>query len=278
METVKIKTPGKINFGLNILRKRSDGYHDIETIFYPINLFDILTVSSYDSFAFECNNKELSNDFSNSVLIAVQLLEIYSNQKFNVKISLEKHIPIGAGMGGGSSDGAAALIALNKFYKLSLTSDKLKDLALNIGSDSPFFVDPSPSFAQSRGEIIQKINLSIPYPILIVNPGIHISTKWAYENLQIKFNKKFNLDLITGKTIDFSKLRNEITNDFEEIVFPNFPEIEKIKKQLYENDASFALMTGTGSTVFGIFPDIASAQTAKENFSKNYFTFIHVQD
>ncbi len=275
MEKLIIKTPAKINFGLNILRKRSDGYHDIETIFYPIKLFDILTISSSDEFNFKSNIRQIENEKNNSIVKSVRLLEDLTGKKFNIKINLEKYIPIGAGMGGGSSDGAASLIALNNFFNLNIEEKILNELALNIGSDTPFFLNPTPSFAQSRGEIIQKINFNIPFPILIVNPRIHISTKWAYENLKLKNHNNFLRSINSDVQIDFSKLKNEVTNDFEEIVFNKYPEIEKIKTQLYESKATFVLMTGSGSTVFAIFHDYNSAKIAAEKFPSNYFTFIN---
>ena len=276
MEKLIIKTPAKINFGLNILRKRSDGYHDIETIFYPIKLFDILTISSSDEFNFKSNIRQIENEKNNSIVKSVRLLEDLTGKKFNIKINLEKYIPIGAGMGGGSSDGAASLIALNNFFNLNIEEKILNELALNIGSDTPFFLNPTPSFAQSRGEIIQKINFNIPFPILIVNPRIHISTKWAYENLKLKNHNNFLRSINSDVQIDFSKLKNEVTNDFEEIVFNKYPEIEKIKTQLYESKATFVLMTGSGSTVFAIFHDYNSAKIAAEKFPSNYFTFINM--
>ncbi len=275
MEELKIKTPAKINFGLRVVRKRPDGYHDIETIFYPVNLFDILTITTSDKFIFNSNNIRLKNESNNSVIKAVMLLENLCDRKFNIKIFLEKNIPVGAGMGGGSSDGAAALIALNKFYGLELSNDKLKKLALEIGSDAPFFIEPAPSFAEHRGEKIQKINFRIPFPILIVNPGIHISTKWAYENITLTKHADSFRDLKLSKDSDFSNLRNIVKNNFEEIVFEKHPEIKNIKDELYHYGAAFALMTGSGSTVYGIFPDINSAQIARDKFPGNYFTFIH---
>ncbi len=274
MEKIIIKTPAKINFGLNILRKRSDGYHDIETIFYPIKLFDTLTISPSKKFTFKSNLKQIADEQNNSIIKAVKLLEKLSGKKFNINIELEKLIPIGAGMGGGSSDGAASLIALNKYYNLNIAEDELKKLALKIGSDTPFFLNPTPSFAQSRGEIIQNINFSIPFAILIVNPGIHISTKWAYENLKLKNHNDFLRSINSNVQLDFSRLKNKVTNDFEDIVYEKYQEIKKIKLQLYKSKALFALMTGSGSTVFGIFQDYNSAKIAAEKFPSNYFTFI----
>jgi len=270
-----VKTPAKINIGLKVINKRQDGFHNIETIFYPVNLFDNLTIELSDNFSFESNISHLAEEDSNSVLKAVSLIEKESGWKLNVKIFLEKNIPIGAGMGGGSSDGAATLKLLNKLFELNLNDNKLKELALLIGSDAPYFINPVPSIAQSRGELLTEIKFNIPHPILIVNPGIHVSTKWAYENITLNAQHNNISGIPDLDKIDFGELKNIFTNDFEKVVFPEYPEVENIKNQLYDLGAIFALMTGSGSTVYGIFPDLQSAENAKISFQDNYFSFVH---
>ncbi len=274
MKIIKIKTPAKINLGLNIIGKRPDGFHNIETFFYPIKLYDYLTISLSSSFKFKSNIKSLNSDSNNSIIKAKKILEYFTGEKLNFQVELEKNIPIGAGMGGGSSDGAATLLALNKLFELNITKQKLSELALKIGSDVPYFIDPKPCFAISRGEVIQKLKFNIPFPILIVNPGIHISTKWAYENISSHKPRYhlFNLPLTLPNK--FVELRQLVTNDFEEVVFKKYSEIQKIKDSLYNSGAIFALMTGSGSTVFGIFKNIELAQKAEAKFNKRYFTFI----
>ncbi|MGD1007583.1 MAG: 4-(cytidine 5'-diphospho)-2-C-methyl-D-erythritol kinase [Ignavibacteriaceae bacterium] len=274
MKNIKIKTYAKINIGLNIINKRPDGYHNIETIFYPINIFDTITFELSDAFSIESNNSQLVKEDGNSIIKAVHILEKETGNKLNVKVFLEKNIPIDAGMGGGSSDGAAALMALNNLFDLKLNQNKLKELALQIGSDAPYFINPVPSIAQSRGEVLKEIKFNIPYPVLIINPGIHISTKWAYENLIPDMPHKNISEIPELDKIDFRELKNILTNDFEKVVFPKFPEIENIKIQLYDLGAVFALMTGSGSTAYGIFPDSMTAENAKEKFPENYFRFI----
>jgi 4-diphosphocytidyl-2-C-methyl-D-erythritol kinase len=274
MEQLKIKTPAKINIGLNVIGKRPDGFHNIETFFYPVKLYDYLTFRSSKSFKFNCNVEFLRNDPDNSIIKAKKILEATAKKKFNFTVDLQKNIPIGAGMGGGSSDGAAALISLNKIFKLNLSKQKLKELALKIGSDVPFFIDPKPGFAMSRGEVIQHLKFKIPYPILIINPGIHVSTKWAYQNISPgkPRYRLFNLPLIQPD--NFTTLKELVINDFEEPVFKKYSEIKDIKKSLYDLGAIFALMTGSGSTIFGIFENLTSAKKAKDKFSSKYFNFI----
>ena len=274
MSELELKTPAKINFGLKVIEKRPDGYHNIETIFYPINLFDHLTFSISRSFSFISNNLILNNESTNSIIKAKEILELKTGGKFNFTVKLKKNIPIGAGMGGGSSDGAATLLALNTLFKLDLSINQLKELALNIGSDVPFFIHPEPYFASGRGEVLHPIDFKISFPILIVNPGIHVFTKWAYQNIKPVKHKISLLQLLKSSEVNFKQYKRTITNDFEKIVFKEFPAIEAIKNSLYKFGASFALLTGSGSTLFGIFPDFKSAKNAEEKFSNNYFTFL----
>ena len=275
MNKLEIKAPAKINIGLKVTGKRSDGYHNIETVFYPVSLFDVITITHSDKFSFRCaGNIELNNS-ENSAVKAVRLLEEKYGQKFNISVELEKNIPVGAGMGGGSSDGAAVLLALNEFFKLELSSSQLSELALLLGSDVPFFIHPFPSFAASRGENLTPIKLDIPFPILIVNPGIHISTKWAYENIEFNSKSSGFFQILDKENIDFNSLKNIISNDFENVVFGKYEEIRGIKEELYECGASFSLMTGSGSTIFGIFKNMQDAVNASNKFPENYFTFIH---
>jgi 4-diphosphocytidyl-2-C-methyl-D-erythritol kinase len=276
MNYLEIKAPAKINFGLNVISKRDDGFHNIKTIFYPLrDLYDVLTFRLSDKFRFKCSNNDLA-DNQNLIIKAKELLEDVSKRKFNVEINLDKRIPIGAGLGGGSSDAAATLLSLNEMFILNLESDKLKEFGLQLGSDVPFFISCKPSFAEGRGEKISQIDFEIKYPILVVNPGIHISTKEAYRNIspdEVSFSLS-NFDKINFNDSEKLKL---ITNDFEKFVFKKYPAIKNIKEQLYNKGAKFALMTGSGSTVFGIFEHLSEAQIVKESFSSQYFTFISEQ-
>jgi len=275
MKELTIRTPAKINIGLNILSKREDGYHDLETIFYPINLWDELTIMEDSKFTLITTNPQLNSDQNNTIIKASELLGELTGIKIKGSITLDKRIPIGAGMGGGSSDGAAALIIFNRFYDLKLSDKDLLSLALRIGSDAPFFIDPQPKFASSRGEIFESVGLIINKPILIVNPGIHISTSWAFSKITPKIPTLRLNEIEFKERNSLSNSKNIIINDFEPVVFEIFPEIRDLKDKMYDLGAEFSLMTGSGSTVFGIFPDISSAQNASLKFPANYFTFIN---
>jgi 4-diphosphocytidyl-2-C-methyl-D-erythritol kinase len=288
MDQIKVKSPAKINIGLNIIRKREDGFHDLETIFYPLNIFDELTFTKSDSFSFTSNDELLNKEPTNLIIKAKEELERMSGKTLNVKIELKKNIPIGAGLGGGSSNAAITVKTLNSFLEPALSDSKLEpelehnfehhllsQLALKLGSDVPYFLNPVPAFAESRGEIITPVNLKIDKPILIVNPGIHISTKWAFGHIKPHQPKVSLKSLISYNEIPIDDLKHIAVNDFEEVVFKKYPEIKKIKEVMIESGAILSMMTGTGSTVFGIFDNKKAAGEAALKFPDQYFKFIN---
>ncbi len=279
MIKTEAKAFAKINIGLYVTEKRQDGYHNIETIFYPINLYDILTFEGSDNFSFSSNLKDLPFDSTNLIIRAKNILEEYSGEKCNVKIYLEKRIPVGAGLGGGSSDAAITLQKLNDLAGLNLSEKELFDLGLSLGSDVPFFLDSRPSFAGGRGEFLQSQLVHLDLPLLIVNPGINISTKWAYSQIHPD-TPNFNLREIG--ILDWEYLRlytDKIMNVFEKPVFEKYPLIKNIKSLHYKLGAVFSLMSGSGSTVYGIYPDTESVLTARSIFKeKGYFVFSQNMD
>ncbi len=189
MKKIELNSPAKINIGLNIVRKRKDGYHDLETIFYPLLLSDIMSFEMSYSTKLDTNSSEINNLDSNLVIDTIKLMENELKRELRVNVYLQKNIPIGAGLGGGSSNAATTLKAINLLYNLNLDYKALSSFALQLGSDVPYFLTPVPSYASSRGELLTRIQLSLGYPILLVNPGIHISTKWAFEKILPDKNK-----------------------------------------------------------------------------------------
>ncbi len=272
MEKIEVKAPAKINIGLTIVEKRNDGFHNLETIFYQIHdLFDELIFEKSDKLELVLTDEipDLAND--NIIIKAVKLLEQKVEKKLNVKISLKKNIPIGAGLGGGSSDGASTLMALNKLFNLNLTIEELKNLALELGSDVPLFLLDYPTVGKSRGEDLEKLEFKIDKPILLINPGIHISTKEAFSYIIPKPNS-FNYSELSNFQIE--EWNGKVTNDFEVGIFNLFPVIAEIKNTLIKNGALFSLMSGTGSTVYGIFESYSIAKSVAKLFPKSYFVFI----
>lgn len=279
MNYIEIKAPAKINIGLNILSKRMDGYHNLSTLFYPIyDLHDILMFEPAEHFQFNCDDNSIPADGSNLVVKAKSLLERVTRRSINVKIDLIKNIPSQAGLGGGSSDAAAALISLNEMYNLGLKNAQLIELALQLGSDVPFFIKARPAIGHSRGEVLHLVDLDITEPIVIVNPRINISTKEAFQNI-VPHDHSFDFNSIIQDTkLDYSNLRGKVKNDFEKFVFERYPQIEWLKSMFYENGAFFALMSGSGSTVYGIFPNVDMARNAINQIPKEYFSFLSLPE
>src|SRR5713101_267279 len=180
-----LKSYAKINLGLRILRKREDGYHDIETVFHRVNIFDEIELSTWVGISLTCNNREVpANDNNLCVRAATLLGETYGVGE-GVHIQLTKCIPIGAGLGGGSSDAASTLLGLNLFWNLNLGKEKLAPLALELGADVPYFLNEGSAYATGRGEKLEYLDVDVPHWILIVYPNIHISTAWAFKNAPI---------------------------------------------------------------------------------------------
>lgn len=255
----------KLNLGLSILNKREDGYHNLESVFLPIPITDSLEFIEANETSFECNI-EIDNEKSNSVLMAYYLLK----EKFdipNLSIYLYKNIPIGAGIGGGSADGAFMLKGLNDYFNLGLSNQELKEYANKIGSDCPFFIDNKPSFVEGTGEIMNEINLDLSkYYFAIINPNTHVSTKDAFSKLKLADSERTPLlSVINNEPIE--NWKNSIFNDFENSIFKKYPEIKKIKSDLYNKGAIYASMTGTGSTVYGIFEN----KVELDEFESTYF-------
>jgi len=275
MDKLTLNAPAKINIGLNIVSKRADGFHNLETYFYPIyDLHDKLIFENNNNFIFDSNNNELLRDPDNLVIKAHTIIEDCVKRKLPLKISLIKNIPIGAGLGGGSSDAAAALLGLNEFFNLEIGLVKLHELALILGSDVPFFLKSKPAIGYSRGDILTQVNSYIEHPILIVNPGIHISTRDVFRNI-IPSESKFNYQYFNENSkIDYMYLREELVNDFEKYVFQTYPEIKDIKQLMIDSGALFSLMSGTGSTVYGIFESIEKIKKVSSLISQDYFRFI----
>jgi 4-diphosphocytidyl-2-C-methyl-D-erythritol kinase len=253
----------KINLGLNIIRKREDGYHDLETCFYPLQINDVVEIIQDDRrqtiddsndklVIFTSSGLTIDGDEQNNLCIkAYHLLKKDFPALPAVKMHLHKNIPMGAGLGGGSANGAYVLKLLNEKFNLQIPEQQLIQYALQLGSDCPFFIINKPCFATSRGEQMETINLNLSgYKFLIVNPQIHVSTGWAFKHIQPAVPSKSIRQIITQP---FTTWKDELINDFEEAVFKQHPSIHSIKKELYTIGAVYAAMSGSGSTIFGIF-------------------------
>jgi 4-diphosphocytidyl-2-C-methyl-D-erythritol kinase len=246
----------KINLGLRITSKRSDGYHNIETVFYPVMLFDALEFTvvppnvTIDTLI--VTGFDIVSSADNLVLKAAAILRSRFEFPF-LKIHLHKGIPPGAGLGGGSADAACVLKAVSKFFALPAEDDALHEMSLTLGSDCPFFISNEPSYATGRGEILKPLtNLTMGHYLVLLNPGIHASTKDAYAECRPGVQGKSLDELIT---LPVEEWRNRIVNDFEFFIFRKYPLIGELKQSLYDAGAVFSLMSGSGSTVYGIFSE-----------------------
>jgi len=275
MDEILVKSPAKINIGLNIISKREDGFHNLETIFYPINLFDEISFTKSKKFSFNSNDENLNKESTNLIIRAKELLENEFGIPILVDVFLHKNIPIGAGLGGGSSNAASTLISLIKLFDFKIEKSHLSNLALKLGSDVPYFLNPVPCYAESRGEILIPINVKLDKYLVMVNPGIHVATKWAFGLIKPK-NPYFSLkSLIKNSAFEIEEVIKLASNDFEKIVFDHFPDIKEVKEKMLNLGAKHSMMTGTGSTVWALFDDEEAANQTEQYFKcKNYFTFI----
>ena len=266
----------KINLGLSILEKRKDGFHSLETVFYPVHLNDIVEITIQntssvkkninDDVIFSHSGIPIPGDSENNLCVkAYHVLKADFPQLPKVQIHLHKNIPIGAGLGGGSGDGSTVLNILNTLFNLKLSTSQLLAYALKLGSDCPFFIYNKACHASSRGEVLMPIDLNLSmYTIVLIHPGIHISTAWAFQQLT-PCNKEKTISKIIQQPIESWK--NELINDFELPVFKAHPLIEEIKNYLYQEGALYASMSGSGSSLFGIFPKGTKIKLPK--FSKS---------
>ncbi|MDR0725850.1 MAG: 4-(cytidine 5'-diphospho)-2-C-methyl-D-erythritol kinase [Prevotellaceae bacterium] len=243
----------KINLGLNIVSKRDDGYHNIETVFYPVrDTTDILEIVESGQFSFTQTGLYVDSATEDNLCVkAYRMLE----KEYNlppVSIYLHKTIPTGAGLGGGSSDASSSLVILNTIFDLNIPNEQLKSYAAMLGSDCAFFIDNVPAKASGRGEILEPVEVDISgLHISIVNPaGIHVSTKEAYANITPQI-PDLPVDEIIKLPVE--QWKDKLCNDFEKSIFPRYPQIAEIKKQMYEQGAVYASMSGSGASVFGLF-------------------------
>ncbi len=244
----------KINIGLNIVRRREDGYHDIETIFCPVRILDSIVIDlskNPDEGSFSMSSAE-SMQFKgdNTVEIAYNMLR----ERFGIpalSVILRKHIPTGAGLGGGSADAAFFIKAVNDYFLLGMTFKEMEEMAAKIGSDCAFFIENSPKYATGRGEVLTPVPMiDCRYVIKVIKPKFNISTKEAYSMVK---PQEPTSSLIDDYKRPVSEWRGLIKNDFEQFLFPKYPDLQRYKDALYDSGAIYAAMTGSGSALFGIF-------------------------
>lgn len=259
----------KINLGLNVVERRPDGYHNLETVFYPVALCDVLEVLPGEKFEFSSSGILIDSDIDNNLVVrAFRLLE----GEFSlppVRIHLHKVIPLGAGLGGGSSDAAWMLKVVNEMFRLNLDRQQLMRYAATLGADCPFFIDNQPAHASGIGEILTPENISLTdFSIVIVKPPVSVNTAWAYRSIQPK-RGEISIRECVQKAVE--TWQDMLVNDFEIPVFQQFPEIKEIRDRLGDMGAIYAAMSGSGSAVFGIFKELPPRLS--QMFPDDYFVF-----
>ena len=274
MDRVLLKSFSKVNIGLKILNKRADGYHNIHTIFQEIDFYDNIILKKRNSgCSFTSNVDWLSNNESNLCVKAWQCLV----DRFGIagiSIELQKNIPPGSGLGGGSSNAACILKGLIQLYNLNISLNDLLKIGSSIGADVPFFINGGCQIGSGIGDQLVKVDHKIKNTFLLVMPEIHIGTKTTFKN----FKKILDYNKEKVNFADFIKkdkfLFKFFENDFETIIVPAYPDIGQIKKKLLNHGAVFSSLSGTGSTVYGVFDDEAKAISAESLFKVNYKTCI----
>lgn len=268
----------KINIGLRVISKREDGYHNLETIFYPVHeLYDVLMITASNNFCFEQDGLVVDCPADdNLILKCYRRMQAHYPQIGNVSIRFTKRIPFGAGLGGGSSDAAHTAIALNELFELGLTREQLAEEVAPLGADCAFFIYNTPCLAEGIGEILTPIPFSLSgFRLVMIKPDIHVSTREAYAGIHLSGDKPSLAELVRqGITpIDLSRHADIIYNDFERTVFPVHPELAAIKQRLIDAGAYYAAMSGSGSTVFGLFENDVDARLAKNSFENEGLIF-----
>lgn len=270
--SIAIDAPAKINLGLEVLRRRADGFHDINTLFAAITLADRVTIRTGEPGRIGCRVPAmpwLENDPTNLCVRAAALLrDAMGRTDLGVEIELEKRIPVGAGLGGGSSDAAAVLRGAPLLWEVAPSETMLMELGARLGSDVPFFLRGGIALGRSRGELLEPVELLPPFHLLLLFPGIHVSTPWAYRAVA-RIDERPATDLVSTlrRGIDDPEiLRRELVNDFEAPVFHEHPVLVSLKERLYARGALYAAMSGSGSTIFGLFADHAGAEHARGEF------------
>lgn len=274
IQRLELPAPAKVNLGLEILRRRDDGFHDLNTVFATLDFGDTIALSSRSDHAITCQvvGADLPADDANLAVRAAKRLRELVGESAGLGMTIEKRIPMGAGLGGGSSDAAAVLMGASRIWGVEPPLPLVEQLALELGSDVPFFLRGGVARAGGRGEQLESLALRLPWTVLLINPGIHIATPAAFAAVGRQGERPAS-DLATALAAgieDPSILRGSLVNDFEAAVFERHPELEALKRDLYEAGAIFALMSGSGATIFGLFEAHEAAERARARFAGHW--------
>ena len=265
-KTIRREAFAKINLGLDVVRRLPNGYHEVRMIMQTVGICDVLTFrKAVSGIQLVVDNEELPTDGNNLICKAAKLLLESAGIEGGVSITLEKHIPIAAGMAGGSTDAAAALLGINELYEIGYDVDKLKELGVKIGADVPYCIQGGTALAEGIGEVLSALPTPPACHLVIAKPDINVSTKFVYENLRAnELESHPDIDgMIEGlETGDLKAITDRLANVLETVTVPAYPIIDEIKQTMLDGGAEGALMSGSGPTVFGIFTELDKAKQA----------------
>lgn len=262
MRTVKLQAPAKVNYRLDVLRKRPDGYHDLRMIMQRIDLCDeiAITIQNQPGIQVTCGREGVPDGPGNIAWRAADAMLKISGKQTGVSIAITKQIPVAAGLGGGSSDAATVLMGVNDLLQLGLSEVRLMEIGVKLGADVPFFIFKKTALAEGIGEKLSPLEGLPVVWLVLVNPNVPVSTAWVYQNLQLTMRQnEYNIPRFCGSIAEICAI---LSNDLEAVTIRRFPVIQEIKERLLSVGASGALMSGSGPTVFGVFADEASARSA----------------
>jgi 4-diphosphocytidyl-2-C-methyl-D-erythritol kinase len=264
-----LSAPAKINYLLDVIGKRPEGYHDLRMIMQRVNLCDEITLSLTDTpdIAVTCNSDNAPDGPDNIAWKAARVMLDRAGSTGGVTIHISKNIPVAAGLGGGSSDAATVLMGMNRLLNTNLTQQELMRIGTTLGADVPFFIFEKPALAEGIGDRLTLLPDMPKCWILLVNPGVHVSTGWVYRSLQLTNRKELNKLPRFFSSVE--QLVSIMSNDLESVTIPAFPIIADIKSRLLDLGAVGSMMSGSGSTVFGVFRDFGSAETARREITRD---------
>ena len=269
MNSITIKAPAKVNYLLDVIRRRPDGYHDLRMVMQRVNLCDEITITLTDrpGISVRCGKNGVPDGPGNIAWKAANVLLELAGGSQGAEISITKNIPVAAGLGGGSSDAASVLMGMNELLHLGLSDQRLMEIGVKLGADVPFFIFKKTALAEGIGEALTVMPEMPAAWVLLVNPGVHVSTAWVYKNLQLTNRAELaRLPTLYDSVADICSI---FANDLESVTIPAFPVIAEIKAAMLQHGALGAMMSGSGPTVFGLFQDKQTAEQARAAITKN---------
>lgn len=276
MNSITLKAPAKVNYLLDVIGRRSNGYHDLRMVMQRVDLCDDITISlvKKPGITVTCGKNGVPDGPGNIAWKAAHAMLELAESSQGVAISIVKNIPIAAGLGGGSSDAASVLMGMNELLQLGLSDERLMEIGVTLGADVPFFIFKKTALAEGIGEILSPMPEMPKAWVLLINPGVHVSTAWVYKNLQLTNRGELNKLPVSYR--DIEDICSIFSNDLQEVTIPAFPVIAEIRDAMLQHGAVGSMMSGSGPTVFGLFMDKDTAENARQTLTENNSWFAAV--